>query len=985
MAPRTSAAQAATQFKQRAFNQAQRRPRQNVAFFSMEYALNSRVRIYSGGLGVLAGDWMKSAADIGAPLFPVGLLYRDGYFTQSIVGGHQQQAPQKDWLHRGTGIVDLQSAVEMTIAGQKVTAKLWGMEISGVGGEYVPLILLDTRGVPNPHGFDTITSQLYLFGLPIAYYHLNEGHAAFATVEILNRLGKAYESLTAEDIKGVREMFSFTTHTPVAAGFDRFSLEMVQSALSDPFLRNAVLNYGKDPLNQSFINMALLAMRLSGIRNGVSQLHAQVSEAMFPEFRPIIGITNGVHHLTWTSPETQELLDQHAPGWRRDPASLAELLTKGEDPEFRQALWETHQTNKKQLFKMVRKLTEVSLDPEVFTIGFARRFATYKRGDLLFTNEAELKRLAGEHGGLQIVMSGKAHPADGPGKGIIAHCIEAGNRLARETGGRIKFVFVPDYDMAKALLLVSGVDVWLNNPLRPYEASGTSGMKAALNGVPNVSISDGWWVENRGGGWTIGDPNLRPHDRDPHLYLADSASLYCELDKAIGAYRGRDTDPVFIDRMIESIARNGTFFNTQRMTEEYLTRVWVPGTNDPVVTPSPETQKRVELKDAARIFAQVTLAIGAAPTETEIEELAANFTLKVLSGSRRVTRYDAHNESVRVARAWLSQRFGEAVYEEHRSEMGTSGFDHWKALETFSGEVMADLLRSKTAQVVAKPADDQRCYREGKLATVEPFILVPEIVNGELRGAYKIDFHDDTLSDGEQNLALIGGLMEAVGLAKASRQAEAMRADFAELVSAADVVNWALTLMTAGGFTDMPRYAAETNRAALFFPDQEGRLIGRLAIGETGKEERDKKLVKIAEDVHREGVSAHLRRLDQSGSRLDQAVKGKAIGPNIIYGEIKVQDGITLFDHKEFNGGFDTVKLRDLRGEIEQLFTVDGRRIDNYLLIPVKGESGKPEGMVYVDNAFTGKPLSAAKYQAIIRAASQRLAEIQKTAKAPAK
>ncbi|MFA5113144.1 MAG: alpha-glucan family phosphorylase [Candidatus Margulisiibacteriota bacterium] len=1006
MVSRAKAA-AANTFKERVYNMAQRRPRQNVAFFSMEYALANKFRIYSGGLGVLAGDWVKSAADIGAPVFPIGLLYRDGYFKQQIVDGRQRQERQSWDIERGTGLVDLQEAVSLQIAGQTITAKLWGMEIKGYGGEFVPLTLLDTRGVPNPHGFEEITSQLYaagqwerltqemvlgiggvraleLFGLPISYYHLNEGHAAFAIVEVLNRLGKALENITPEDFQGVKELFSFTTHTPVPAGFDRFEIGQITHAFSEQFLRTAVLALGKDPQNQSFINMALLAMRLSGVRNGVSQLHAQVSEEMFPEFRPIIGITNGIHHLTWTSENVQQVLDEHVPDWKKDPAQLSALMIKRDDPGVREALWSAHQANKARLINMVKRMVGVQMDPEVLTVGFARRFATYKRGNLLFTNEAELRRLADEHGGLQIIMSGKAHPADGPGKGIIAHVIEVGNRLMRETDGKIKFAFIPDYDMSKAAVLVSGADIWLNNPLRPYEASGTSGMKASINGVPNVSISDGWWAETRGGGWTIGDPALKPSDNDPQLYNADSASLYQTLGTVLQAYRNRGADPTFVNQMIEAIALNGSFFNTQRMTEQYVAEVWRPRISDPLLLPKQEERASLSLGDTFKLFGRTALAVAEAPTEAKIEELAATALLKALPGSWRVTRYDAHNESVRIARGWIGKRFGEIVYEERRSELGQSGFDHWKALAEFSGEVMADLLRTKEAQIIAYPEKDRRCYRDGKLSAPEPFILVPEIVNGEIRGAYKIDFRNGGLLVEESGQMLINSLLEIVGSAKAKRLEVDMAADFAEFDNEAAVINWALVLATAGGFVDMPRYAIETNRVAIFVPNEKGELVGAQAIGETSTSEHHRKLTDLSRNTYTAGVQQFLRKFDQGQSALNLAISGKPVGKNIVYGPIKVQDGFTMFNHLEFNGGFDTVRLRELREQIEQLLAVDGRKIENYLLLPVKGADGKLQAMVYVDNAFSGKPLNADKFMEIIDAAAQRIIELRAAAKAAA-
>jgi starch phosphorylase len=993
MVPRISKDLAAGQFKERAHRLGKQRPGQNVAYLCMEYGLKSSMHIYSGGLGILAGDTVKSAADLGLPLFPVGLLYRDGYFRQVFDRG-RQLAEKQAWHIERSGLVDLQSVVTLPIAGQNVNAKAWGLEIPGQGGAFVPLTLLDTLGVQNPHGSEEITSQLYsggswqrlvqemvlgiggvralqIYDLPFAYYHLNEGHAAFATVEVLRRLGKTVENLDPGDYDRVRQLFSFTTHTPVPAGFDKFSTDEVARAFSDEFMRKAVLSLGRDPHNRDYINMALLAMRLSGVRNGVSQLHAQVSERMFPEFCPIIGITNGVHHLTWAADHSQKVLDQFAPEWRKDPCKLSELNARQDDPLFRDAVWSAHQANKGRLLGMVNRSTGVKMERDVFTLGFARRFATYKRGDLLFENEAELLRLAEEHGGLQIIMSGKAHPADKPGQGLIANVMEAGRGLMERSGGRIKFAFVEDYDMDKAALLVAGVDSWLNTPLRPHEASGTSGMKAAFNFVPNISVSDGWWAEARGGGWTVGEPNL-----------PDSVSLYQRLDEAMAAYQDRGAAPTFINKMIEEVAKNAAYFNTHRMVEEYSARVWRPRTLEPLMLPEREERRALPLSVAFDLLGEVALGIARAPEEKTIEEQAAAALLKALNGCLRVTRYDAHNESVRIARSWIGSRFGTGVfsYEERPSVSGASAFDHWVQIEKFSGEVMADMLRQKTTQIVADPSQDSRCFRDGRPSGGVPFILVPEIVNGEVCGAYKLDFPPGGLNLEEHGRALIDALLNIVGRVKAERLKAELAADFSDLKEESAVIGWALTLATAGGFVDMPRYAIEGNRAAVFMADKSGDLVGFQAVGEVGKEAHDGKLVELSKDQHREGMRGFLRQQDQSRASLYWQVHTKKIGANIVSSVIQVKDGFTFFDHTACVPGFDTTGLRGLMENTGRIFTVDGRKIETFLLLPLNGDDGRPIALAYVDNAFTGKPLNPDKLTAIFNAAAKRIAELRAAA-----
>ncbi|MDD5382060.1 MAG: hypothetical protein PHH60_00155, partial [Candidatus Margulisbacteria bacterium] len=335
------------------------------------------------------------------------------------------------------------------------------------------------------------------------------------------------------------------------------------------------------------------------------------------------------------------------------------------------------------------------------------------------------------------------------------------------------------------------------------------------------------------------------------------------------------------------------------------------------------------------------------------------------------------NESVRISRGWVGKHFGEVVYEERKSEMGQSGFDHWKALAEFSGEVMADMVRERNIQVVTDPERDKRCFRDGRLVSQNPFILVPELVNGELRGAYKLDFHTGELECGELEQAFIDALLEVVDVSKAKCLAVSLSEDFSQYATEDEVINWALVLMTGGGFSDMPRYAAETNRAALFLANEAGELFGKQAIGDISNTEFASKIDDMSKYIYKEGVQKFLRRYDQSQGRLNLHIAGKIIGPNLIHAPIRVEHGIDIFDHTLFNGAFDARKLRQLKGAVEELFAFKGKNIDNYMLLPVKGRDGNFYGMVYVDNAFSDKPLFPEKDVAIIQAAVERIAAIR--------
>ncbi len=980
-----------------------------VAYFCMEYALRRDLPIYSGGLGVLAGDTLKSAAQMGDPMIALGLLYRDGYFKQEIVDGRQVHKWERWNPSRHPQLVDLgEEGVEVEIAGQKVAFRLWGHEVEGGGGNFVPLLLLDSCGFPNPPGMEKVTRYLYpaddqkklyqeialgvggmralaKWGICPPNYHLNEGHAAFAPAEFLRGLGKAIENLTAQDRQLVRERFSFTTHTPVSDGFDSWHHGLVASAISDPFLRAAILGLGRDPRNADYINMAYLAMRLSGVINAVSKLHAIVSEGMFPEFCPILPITNGVHHLTWISDPMAKLYDEFCPGWREDPAKLKGLGNFASRDDFREKLWHAHQEAKEEMIGYVRRKTGQEWDKDTFTLGFARRFARYKRGDLIFKNPDELIRLAEEKGALQIVFAGKAHPRDSIGQGILANVIKQGEELTVRSGGKIKVVFLSDYNIEIGQLMVAGVDVWLNNPLPPKEASGTSGMKAAMNGVPQASTWDGWWVEGSMDdttGWTIGVKGDREGgDDDPerHLYLAHSVSLYGVLRNIMEKYYQRQTDPTFINKMIAAVAENGSFFNTHRMVADYREKVWPLGrviTVRPEAEAEPAVPREAKLMDLAEIVYRVTLA---GESDGDIEDIAARGMIRNLRRSFRVTRYEVHDGSVRIDRRWLGGEFGRTIFEENRADFGQTFFGEWRKFGDFEKEVMADVLRGKGTQMVPNPAADERCKRDGRLISENPFIMVPEIVNGDIVGAYKIDFRPGIKLGESLEKEFMDNLVRFVGSAKVEQLKKELREDLSKFDSVDALLNWALTLMTAGGFADMPGYAIATNRAVFFEETAEG-LVGRLAVGDVNEKEHHENLDAVGRNLYAEGFEKVLRGLDHARSGLTQKIAGQNLGENVVLGPILFRSGFPEYDPKDFSkGSFDARKLAALREKVEALLKIDGRPVEEYLLLPVIGPDGNSRGVIYADNVFLRTPINAGKYRNLVAALGEVLARIKRS------
>ncbi len=547
----------------------------------MEIAVESGMATYSGGLGVLAGDTVRTAADMAIPMVGVTLLHRKGYFTQKLdLEGWQTEEPVQ-WDPQKY-LQEMPQRASVELEGRTLYLRAWRYEVTGIGGFVVPVYFLDTDLPENSPDDRTFTHHLYggdaryrlcqeaIFGIGgvrmlrvlgyegITRFHMNEGHASLLTLALLDgearKVGK--ESFGPEEVQQVRNKCVFTTHTPISAGHDQFPLELVQKVLGRPELEAMREVF----LTEGGLDMTALALNLSHYVNGVAKRHGEVSSDMFG--RPVGAITNGVHALTWTSEPFQKLFDRHIPGWREDNFALrhALVIPDGE-------LWEAHQQAKRQLLDYVKQETGVEMSDEVFTIGFARRATGYKRAGLLLRDIGRLKAISAAVGKLQIVYAGKAHPHDEEGKKTIQSIIQAARRLAPE----IKVVYLRNYEMELARLLTSGSDLWLNTPQPPLEASGTSGMKAALNGVPSLSVLDGWWVEGHlegVTGWSIGEdegPAPRQDDRDDR----DADLLYEKLEKVVLAvfYKQR---PHYVDVMRGAIALNGSNFHTQRMLHQYL-------------------------------------------------------------------------------------------------------------------------------------------------------------------------------------------------------------------------------------------------------------------------------------------------------------------------------------------------------------------------------------------------------------------------------
>lgn len=609
-----------------------RRDNTLIAYFCAEFGVSESLPIYSGGLGVLAGDHLKAASDLGVPLVGIGLLYSRGYFRQRLShdGWQQENYPTIDFfempMHLVRGPDQQPLRVQIELPDRTITCQIWKAEVGRV-----PLYLLDSNVLENAPNDQQITDTLYggdqemrirqemilgiggmralkALGLNPTVCHMNEGHAAFLSIERIRQFMEA----RGTDFRMSRKIIVggnvFTTHTPVPAGFDLFPPELLERytaklASSVGVSFEELLRLGRiDPENQGeAFNMALLAMKNSNGVNGVSKLHAKVTRTMFherwPEWpeeeAPIEAVTNGIHTMTWINRRMAELFDAHLPpDWRRRAGDPEVWHAVQDIPD--QELWEVRENQRGDLVRTVRRrlaadlqrrglsrgdfgAVESVLDPRILTLGFARRFATYKRASLLLTDKERLKKiLFHPERPVQIILAGKSHPRDDGGKTLIQEIVH----FIQNEGGRARMVFLEDYDMGVARALVQGVDVWLNNPRRPLEASGTSGMKVVPNGGLNCSVLDGWWDEayEPGVGWAIGD---RYEYADPAQQdWSDSRSLYHLLESEIAPkfYSSLEGGypKAWVTMVKASIEKLAPLFSTARMVREYATRFYMP-------------------------------------------------------------------------------------------------------------------------------------------------------------------------------------------------------------------------------------------------------------------------------------------------------------------------------------------------------------------------------------------------------------------------
>ena len=572
--------------------------KKTVAYFSMEICLEQRIPTYSGGLGVLAGDTLRSAADLEIPLVAVSLAHRKGYFHQSLDAQGQQTETPEAW-HPEDVLEAAPARVTVEIESRTVHVRAWRYVVQGITGHAIPVLLLDTNLDENDAWDRTLTDVLYggdqryrlaqemvlgmggvamlrALGYEDGVYHINEGHAALLTLVLLDRqLGsRAPWEAGDADLEAVRQQCIFTTHTPVPAGHDKFPEPQVVELLGGHFW--ALLSATKCCDDDGSLNMTYLALRLSRYINGVAMRHAEVSREMFPA-HPIDSITNGVHAVTWASEPFRALFDRRIPEWRRDNLYLRYAVAIPLE-DIRHA----HAAAKRSMIEEVERRTGVTLDASAMTIGFARRATPYKRADMIFSDLDRLRAIVSANGPLQIVYGGKAHPRDEGGKALIRHIFEA----AHELEGAIRVVYLENYDIDLACKLTSGVDLWLNNPRKPLEASGTSGMKAALNGVPSLSVLDGWWFEGHiegVTGWSIGG-SAEPEPDETR----ESNDLYVKLEQVIlPLFYGLPL--AYVEVMRHAIALNGSFFNTQRMVQQYVRNAYFPAESDSV----PEDEEAV--------------------------------------------------------------------------------------------------------------------------------------------------------------------------------------------------------------------------------------------------------------------------------------------------------------------------------------------------------------------------------------------------------
>lgn len=553
-----------------------------VAYFSMEIALRNEIPTYAGGLGVLAGDMVKSAADLMLPMVAVCLASRAGYFRQQI-NDQGQQEELSDFWNPELWTTGLDAKVAVTIEEHPVWIGAWLYVVETPRGDEQPVLLLDTDLDENRPEDRLLTHYLYggdnayrlkqeiilgiggvrllqALGFNIFHYHMNEGHSALLGLELLHKYAYPIEELRPGesrcDIPRVREMCSFTTHTPVESGHDHFDYALVSRVLEHV----VDLNQIKQLAGSDCLNMTKLALNLSEYVNGVTSRHADISRKMFPGYK-VHAITNGIHPFTWTNENFVPLYDKYIPGWCHEP----ELLTRVECCISDKEIWQAHQEAKNGLISEVLTLTGLRLDEHTPILSFARRMTAYKRPDMLFTDIKRLQEIAKKQP-FQILIAGKAHPSDAGGKTLIAEL----HKQIKLLEGVIVAAYLPNYNLEIAHHMVAGSDVWLNTPLRPFEASGTSGMKAAINGVPSLSILDGWWIEGciEGvTGWAIGNGVA---DSETDSIASESEALYNKLEHVVLPLYYNQNTQGWMSVMKHAISVNGSYFNSHRMMRRYL-------------------------------------------------------------------------------------------------------------------------------------------------------------------------------------------------------------------------------------------------------------------------------------------------------------------------------------------------------------------------------------------------------------------------------
>jgi starch phosphorylase len=553
-----------------------------IAYFTMEIGLEAAMPTYAGGLGILAGDTVRSAADLEVPMVAVSLLHRKGYFHQRLDSSGRQSEEPVEWVVEDF-LQEMPPRVIVSLEGHDVAVRSWKYEVRGVGEGVVPVYLLDTDLPENAPADRELTHFLYggdsryrlrqevVLGMggvrmlralgydAITRFHMNEGHSSLLTLELLGERvrSQARTSLLPQDVDAVRSLCIFTTHTPVPSGHDRFPMELAESVVG----RERFSELRERCCFEGQLNLTYLALNFSRYVNGVAMSHGEVSKRMFAGYT-VDAITNGVHATTWVSEPYQKLYDRYVPGWRRDNFSLRYALSiPGE------AIWEAHRSAKKELIEYVNHETNGGFDLDVLTIGFARRATSYKRADLLLNDPEKLRQVCSRAGRLQVVYAGKAHPRDEDGKKLIQRIFRARESLKRD----VKISYLSNYEMSLARRIASGADLWLNTPQPPLEASGTSGMKAALNGVPSLSVLDGWWIEGHVEGvtgWSIGGSGESRTDS-----TRDAEALYEKLESAVLPAFYREPQR-FLDIMRHAIALNGSFFHSQRMLQEYIAKAY---------------------------------------------------------------------------------------------------------------------------------------------------------------------------------------------------------------------------------------------------------------------------------------------------------------------------------------------------------------------------------------------------------------------------